>query len=110
MAWLKPFTLKQLIAKAYNRYMTYEVNYLKELPILSQFKKASLVKMIAKMHLRQVCKEALIFKEGSSAQHLYVVTHGEIELLKSVHDHEIVAPKSSALELSAFQHRQDNYN
>lgn len=90
--------------------MTYEVNYLKELPILSQFKKASLVKMITKMHVRQLCKEALIFKGGSCAQHFYVVTQGEVKLLKSVHYHEIVAPKCSALELSAIQHRQDNFN
>ncbi|TNV84386.1 hypothetical protein FGO68_gene11605 [Halteria grandinella] len=62
------------------------------------------------MQVRQVTKETLIFKEGGCAQHFFVVAHGEFELLKAVQDQEGQMQKSSGLELSAFQHRTDNYN
>jgi hypothetical protein len=67
IANLRNFNLKQLVAKAYSRYMNYEVNFLKELPILSLFKKSGLLKIVSKMTTKTITKEAYLFREGNYA-------------------------------------------
>ena len=69
-----------------SRYFNHEVNFFRDIKLFSLFKKSSLLKFIHCMTVRNFTKDSYLFREGTSANILYVIASGEVEVLKNVVD------------------------
>jgi CRP-like cAMP-binding protein len=96
--------------KAQARYFNQEVNFLREVRLFQQFKKSSCVRMIQNMTTRSLKKGSYIFREGQKAEHIYIVTSGDVEILKNDLEKKLIALSDRIMEGTVPQFKSDAIN
>lgn len=100
---------RKVCAQVHRRFLNAEVNYLKQVKYFGLLKKSALNKIAAAMTVKTLHKDNYIFREGDPAHWLYIVSSGEVEIIKGLNERKPLHAIET-LEDSAKVYRTEQLN